>query len=361
MISIFHARFRRLKRPLLLLTASFSLFFGILFFSRHSAFYTLHRAYVDQSSYQFDAAPQTAVSIVTSGPYAVAIFLGTQFDAEEDDEDDADSYYVGVRTLVYQLLHASSTKFTSPIPVVIMTAKGVRESKRQRLRRDGAVVVEIEKLAHSIDIEVPWYYQVHDKLRAFDPTVMPFEKVALLDADMVITRPLDAIFQDTNSSRFPVNTSPTQPPPPGLPQLPESYALAATPDIPERAPVFPPDVDHEENRDYFNAGVILSSPSKELFQYYLALLARPELFDHWLPEQDLLNFAHRWDGPMPWRQLDLSWHMIFPTEVDFDAGMAILHCKFWELDLEPCCQTALARRWEMQGYWEGRERREVRT
>lgn len=368
MISIFHIGFRRLKRPLLLLTASFSLLFGIFIFSRHSALCTLHRAYADQSSYQFEtsrlrssAASQTAISIVAPSPYAVAIFLGTQFDAKDDEEDDADSYYVGARTLVYQLLHAPTTKFTSPIPVVIMVAEGVRESKRQRLRHDGAVVVEIEKISHSIDIEVPWYFQVHDKLRAFDPVVMPFEKVALLDADMVITRPLDVIFQDTNSTRFPVDKNSTQPPDLGLPQLLESYALAATPDIPGRDPVFPPDVDHEENRDYFNAGVILSSPSEELFQYYLSLLARPELFDHWCPEQDLLNFAHRWDGPMPWRQLNLSWHMIAPTEADLDAGMAILHCKFWESDLEPCYPTALARRWQMQGYWEGRERKDVWT
>lgn len=368
MIPIFHLRFSCLKRRFLLLTASISIFFGALLFSRHLALYTLHRACTDQLSYQSgtprsssSTASQMAISAATPGPYAVAIFLGTQFDAKDNDEDDADSYYIGARTLVHQLLHAPSTMFTSPIPVVIMVAEGVRESKRQRLRHDGAVVVEIEKIAHSIEIDVPWYFQVHDKLRAFDPTVMPFEKVALLDADMVITRPLDAIFQDTNSTFFPVNTSSTQPTVPGLSQLPESYALAATPDIPDRAPVFPPDLDHEENRDYFNAGVILSSPSKELFQYYLSLLARPELFDHFLPEQDLLNFAHRWDGPMPWRQLNLSWHLIVPTEADFDAGMAILHCKFWEPALEPCYQTALARRWEMQGYWEGRERKEEWT
>lgn len=56
---------------------------------------------------------------------------------------------------------------------------------------------------------------------------MPFEKVALLDADMVITRPLDALFQDTNTTHFPVDTNSTKLPAPDLPELPERYALAA--------------------------------------------------------------------------------------------------------------------------------------
>lgn len=341
--------------------ASFSVLSGILLYSQSSASSTLHQAYIDQSSYQLglssvnSGADPQIVSPITPSPYAVAIFLGTEFDAEDSDEDNSDRYYVGARTLVYQLLHAPSTKFTSPVSVVILATQGVYESKRQRLRLDGAVVVEIERLEHSIDIEVPFYHEVFDKLRAFDPAVMPFEKIALLDADMVITRPLDALFQDTNTTHFPVDTNSTKLPAPDLPELPERYALAATPDIPGRNPVFPPDVDNEENRDYFNAGVIVSSPTEKLFQYYLALLGRPELFGHWLPEQDLLNLAHRWDGPMPWRQLDLSWHLILPTEADFNAGMAILHCKYWQPAGDPCHQTALARRWQMQGYWEGRK------
>ncbi|KAL5360855.1 nucleotide-diphospho-sugar transferase [Aspergillus floccosus] len=340
--------------------AGLSVFWGLSLFFPH----TLRRACMYQSSCQFGLgsanspiASETdnqSPPIATLDTNAVAIFLGTEPDANDEEEDDADHYYVGARTLVYQLLHAPTTRFTSPVAVVILAAEGVRETKVEQLRHDGAVIVQVEKLEHSVHIDVPEYHQVFDKLQAFDPAVMPFRKVALLDADTVITRPLDALFQDANSTRFPVNISCTKPLASGLPQLPDSYTLAATPDIPGRAPVFPPDVDHEENRDYFNAGVILSSPSEELFQFYLGILARPELFGHWLPEQDLLNYAHRWDGPMPWTQLNLSWHLIAPTEADFNAGMAILHCKHWQHATDPCHQTSFARRWEMQGYWEGR-------
>lgn len=361
MMALFSGRPYRRKRIQFLLIASISVFLGVLLLSRHLLFDTLRQSPFNKSSYPFGRpSPNSSGSLripkTKPGAYAVAIFLGTEFDAEDDDEDNTDRYYVGVRTLVYQMLHAPSTRFSSPISVVILAAEGVRESKRQRLRHDGAVVIDIERIEHSVDIDVPGYHQVFDKLRAFDPSVMPFEKVALLDADMVITRPLDLLFQDTNSTQFPVNKNSTKPPPAGLPELPDSYAIAATPDIPGRNDsVFPPDVDHEENRDYFNAGVIVSSPSQKLFQFYLALLTRPELFGHWLPEQDLLNFAHHWDGPMPWRQLDLSWHLIRPTDTDFHAGMAILHCKYWEFVADRCHNTALARRWEMEGFWEGKE------
>jgi alpha-N-acetylglucosamine transferase len=230
----------------------FTAVLGVLLLSRYLLFDTLRQSPLNKSSYQFgrpspNSSGSPSIPKAKPGTYAVAVFLGTEFDAEGDDEDNKDRYYVGVRTLVYQMLHAPSTRFTSPISVIILAAEGVQESKRQRLRHDGAVVIDIQRIVHSVDIAVPGYHQVFDKLRAFDPSVMPFEKVALLDADMVITRPLDLLFQDTNSTQFPVNKNSTKPPPAGLPELPDSYAIAATPDIPGRnRSVFPPDVDHEK-------------------------------------------------------------------------------------------------------------------
>jgi alpha-N-acetylglucosamine transferase len=266
-------------------------------------------------------------------------------------------YYVGARTLIYQLLHAERTKFSSPVSVVILVTTGVRESKRQRLGDDGAIVVEIEDVEHSVDIAVGRYKEVFDKLRVFDPRIMPYEKVALLDADMVITRPLDAIFEDPASQRFLVNRNATSPLAPGLPPIPDSYVLASTPDIAYRPFGFPPNLAAEEKRDYFNAGVIVLSPSTELYKLYLAVLSRTELFDGFWPEQNLLNYVHGRDGPMPWATLDLLWHLPGPTGADFEAGMAILHCKFWNPASDPCQQSAVSRRWEMQGYWSGREER----
>lgn len=303
-----------------------------------------------------DTSNPQAIKKLPKSRYAVATFLGTELDAKDDTEDDEHLYFVGARTLVYQLLHAERTKFRNPISVVILVTKGVRESKRQRLRDDGAIIVEVADMEHLVEIEVPRYAEVFNKLRVFDPNIMPFEKVALLDTDMVITRPIDSIFDDPASKRFLVNRNATALDP-DLPPLPDSYVLASTPDIASRPYGFPPNLTAEDNRDYFNAGVIVLSPSTELFNLYLAVLRRTDLFDGFWPEQNLLNYVHKRDGPMPWGGLDLLWHLILPSAADFEAGMAILHCKFWDAILDPCHQSALSRRWEMQGYWSGREQR----
>jgi alpha-N-acetylglucosamine transferase len=257
--------------------------------------------------------------------------------------------------LVYQLLHAERTKFSIPVSVIVMVTKEVRESKRQRLRDDGATVVEVEDVEHSVEIVVGRYAEVFNKLRVFDPSVMPFEKVVLLDTDMVITRPLDAIFEEPAAQHSLIDQNATSPLVPGLPPIPNSYILAATPDIAYRPFGFPPNLAVEKNRDYFNAGVIVLSPSMQIFNHYLGVLNRTELFDGFWPEQNLLNYVHRRDGPMPWKTLDLLWHLPGPTKADLDAGMAILHCKFWNPASDPCQQSAVSRRWEMQGYWSGRE------
>lgn len=134
-------------------------------------------------------------------PYCVAFFLGADYHGEDGDADDADWYFMGARTLVYQLLHAPDTKFTDPIeleteliPVIVLATKDVRESKRKRLEADGAKVVVIEEVESTFAIKEPRYTQVLIKLRPFDPEIMLYEKVFLMDTDMVITRPIDAIF-----------------------------------------------------------------------------------------------------------------------------------------------------------------------
>ncbi|KAJ5804935.1 hypothetical protein N7474_010822 [Penicillium riverlandense] len=369
-MNLLNSRLQLTRWPFFLII-SFIFCVALLSFSQHSTTLTIYRGhesfphsddYVQpSSSLNSNATPTSALDpAATKNPpksrYAVALFLGTEFDSVLDEEDDDRHwYYVGARTLVYQLLHAERTKFSSPVPVVVMVTKGVRESKRQRLRNDGAIVVEVEDVDHSVEIVVPRYAEVFNKLRVFDPSIMPFEKVALLDTDMVITRPLDAIFEDPSSQHFLVDHNATSPLAPGLPRIPNSYVLASTPDIAYRPYGFPPNLAAEKNRDYFNAGVILLSPSRDIFKHYLGVLNRTELFDGVFPEQNLLNYVHRRDGPMPWKSLDLLWHLPGPTEADFEAGMAILHCKFWKPAPDPCQQSAVSRRWEMQGYWSGRE------
>jgi hypothetical protein len=174
-------------------------------------------------------------------PHAIAIFLGSDYHAGDDDSDEADWYYMGARTLVYQLLHSPATKLKTPTPVVILVTKDVRESKRIRLQADGATVIEIEEVDHAFSIGEPRYAQVLTKLRVFDYEVMPYEKVFLMDTDMVITRPLDAIFDDESARLNTIDPNATRTDTEReISPLPQNFTFAATPESAERVPIFGP-------------------------------------------------------------------------------------------------------------------------
>jgi alpha-N-acetylglucosamine transferase len=289
------------------------------------------------------------------GRYAIGAFLASKFNGKQDDSDDEDAYFVSARTLIYQLLHAPSTKFREPVPVIMLVTQDVRESKRQRLRDDGALVVEIEHLAHNMTITVERWVETVTKLRLFDPTVMPYEKVLLIDTDMTLTRPLDAIFQDPATELRHSNQSAHIEPEIDAP--PDKFIMAASPESFQREHPYP-FLDPDHKKSYFNSGLIMYSPSAELFQHYMDLINHPDLYYTGAPDQDILNYAHRWGGPMPWKRLHYSWYLNWPNDNDLKGHMALLHTKWWDHAYSYSSDTvekfALVRRWEMEGYWIGK-------
>lgn len=72
--------------------------------------------------------------------YAFATFLASDFTDSPDEIIDNDEYFVATRILAYQILHAPDTKSPSGIPFIVLVNEGVSEAKRERLRRDGAIV-----------------------------------------------------------------------------------------------------------------------------------------------------------------------------------------------------------------------------
>lgn len=77
----------------------------------------------------------------------------------------------------------------------------------------------------------------------------------------------------------------------------------------------------------FNSGLFMYSPSVEIYQYYMRLLDHPDLYYRGIPDQDLLNYAHHWGGPMAWKRLHSSWHINTPKNNDLQGDMALLHAK----------------------------------
>lgn len=91
----------------------------------------------------------------------------------------------------------------------------------------------------------------------------------------------------------------------------------------------PPGQEFYEKDNYMNAGFFVLHPSKDLFDYYITLLDTPEQFDSAYPEQNLLNCAHRTDGPMPWQDLGPGWNSKGASQSDYEKGLKSIHHKWW--------------------------------
>ncbi|KAJ5683865.1 uncharacterized protein N7477_000210 [Penicillium maclennaniae] len=304
-----------------------------------------------------DAVPDGPATGKTSyrGRYAITTFLASHDDEAYQNRDDQDPYFLSARTLVYQLLHSPNTKLQHQIPVIVAVTPDVRESKRRRLRADGAIVVEVEYIAHDTEVVDERLTEMATRLRLFDPNIIPYEKVLLMEPDMVLTRPILDIFQDPSTDPILINDATRVSAELGT--IPERYLMAASPESLQRDHDYP-FLDGDNTVKHFNGGLFMYSPSTEVFEYYKSLLDHPELYYTGSPDQDLINYAHRWGGPMPWKRLHSSWYINWSNDNDFAGNMALLHSKWWvheSSSSDAVERFALARRWEMEGYWVGRD------
>lgn len=125
--------------------------------------------------------------------YAYATFL-----AGNDQSADEDVYFLGARLLTYQLIHDPKTKSNNSIPFVVIVTKTVSLAKRERLQKDGAVVVEVEDLIAEWIAERdpinPRFRDVMTKLRLWQLT--QFDRICLIDGDTVLMDNIDGVFDD---------------------------------------------------------------------------------------------------------------------------------------------------------------------
>lgn len=290
-------------------------------------------------------------SYVEKSPYAYVTLLASnpRFD-KTNSTDDQDEYFVAVRTLAYQLLHAPSTGTNTSIPFIVLATPDIAESKLDRLRKDGATVKVIEKLTETwMKPGLERWRDVLSKLRILELT--EYEKVLCLDADMYITRRLDGIFTDaTTEPHQSIAESAIADEGP----LPKSYMLSAQTYMEGRVHPYPP----SSNTGYFGVGFFLCQPSTAMFNYYLRLAKIEGRFNSNAPEQGLLNYAHRRDGPMPWTEIYYKWTTTWPSMKEYEAGAASLHEKWWDRGI--ALDDGLRKMWfdardSMVAYHEGRD------
>jgi alpha-N-acetylglucosamine transferase len=278
--------------------------------------------------------------------YAFATFLG----GEPNEQ-----YFIATRMLVYQLLYAPETRSRDEnIPIIVVVTKNVTEDRVARLRKDGAIVVPVDLISKDwVKPLVKKWSDVLTKLRIWELT--QFERVCFMDSDTVLTRPLDGIFQDPavitlnstiNEKKILKDEA----------EIPNTYSFAGVPEI-KRKHHFPPNDTAGDfyNSNYLNAGFFVLQPSLKMFDYYLSLLNTPNKFRPDFPEQNLLNYAHRRDGNMPWLQLNATWNIHYPTKEDLEQGAQSLHEKWWSPEQKPLKPYLESWRWRMEGYFEAKD------
>lgn len=256
--------------------------------------------------------------------YAYVLFQADYSNELRDDEEDV--YYMGTRVVIQQLLHNPKTRTNTSIPVVVLATEDVKPHRLEQLRKDGADVRIVQKIPPA-----PWsgghkalarWADAYAKLRTFE--LVDFEKALFMDSDMLVVDRLDSIFQDPATDILTTKTNL------GVEDegpLPAQYMVAAQRAFMWRIHSYPP---AEHDSTDFSSGFYVCHPSKEAFAYYLSLLQVPNRVAVDTQDQDLMHYAHRRDGPMPWTDLQYQWTTTWPSLKDYQLGAKTLHEKFWE-------------------------------
>lgn len=187
-----------------------------------------------------------------------------------------------------------------------------------------------------------------------------YEKVLFLDVDMLLVDRMDDIFAHTAIKPQVSNLTLADP---SEPALSATYMLAAQTIQNQRVHPYPPDPGN-----YFSGSFFLCQPSLTLYDYYISLTQsstptaegddegsnKQQKLDPFLGEQSLLNYAHRRDGPMPWRDVHYTWTTTWPSWREVSKGAKSLHEMWWRDNLpgmEDERDRELQRRW-WQTRWE---------
>ena len=258
--------------------------------------------------------------------------------------------------LAYQLLHAPKTRTRKDYPFVVAVTPEVPSNVRDRLKKDGATIVEVEHLTPGwiADKVEERYSDVMTKMRIASWT--QYDLVLILDLDTVLTDNIDGVF-DIEEARVLDNlhleyegendaVKEDEGP------QPEKYVFAGVSGLAGNH-AFPPK-EEERMRNgpgyWANAGFFIIKPTQELYDHYLTVMEIPHRFDGGWPEEGLLNYVHRPGGNMPWLHLDNIWNTPFAWKGDLDAGVRSLHRKWWAESggLEDYMHQI---RWQMDGWF----------
>lgn len=192
--------------------------------------------------------------------------------------------------------------------------------KVAQLSMDGATIVPVEKLDSSwIKPGHSRWQDVMVKLRLWE--LVDYDRILFLDADTFILKNIDGVFDDAAAQ--PRRTLGKEKIEKNEGKLPRDYLLGTISEVTNSGHEYPP-----VPMGYFNAGFFMMEPNVEIFEYYTSLFDLGR-FDSVFPEQNLLNYAHRQSGNMPWTRLHYSWNIQLPNMNDVKKGVHSVHAKLW--------------------------------
>jgi alpha-N-acetylglucosamine transferase len=222
------------------------------------------------------------------------------------------------------------------VPFLILALPNVPTHQVELLKAEGATIVPIEPLelpaAFDKDfIENSRFRDVLSKLRLWQLT--DYDSILYIDADSYLLANVDDIFTDPDLNT-PMQTQITDGEQSDTDKAvvspPDTYLLAASADT------YGDQTEWEEpgHVNYLCACFMLLAPSSVLFEYYMSILGGPNAPPNAAyPEQDLLIYAHRLDGPMPWKRIPVQWSANdgeMNDELALRGGVRSLHVKGWE-------------------------------
>jgi alpha-N-acetylglucosamine transferase len=206
-------------------------------------------------------------------------------------------YIIGVRAL-----RASLERVGSPYPLVVAVTDGIGPHDRALLEADGCLLRDVEPLRPPTGLQDSYanarFAEVWTKLGVWRLT--EFERLVVLDADMLVTRNMDELFdlaldEDEIAACHACRCNPNRI---------ASYPASWTPQ--NCFYTHCRGIDHTEEPDevdnYFNGGFLVIEPDHEAFTSMLTRLSGlTDLSQYQFAEQDFLNefFAGRW-RPMPY-------------------------------------------------------------
>ena len=275
-------------------------------------------------------SPSTILPSVAPRPqpgskYAFVLFLA-DYSGDTLVTDEQDVYYIGTRVLVHQLLHNPETRTNTSIPVVILATPDVRQHRIDRLIKDGADVRVVEKIdppewSPNKAGQARWA-DAYAKLRTFQ--LVEFEKVLFMDSDMLVVKRMDGIFDDPSTA---ILTPKTDVAKEDEGALPPKYMVAAQAAFERREHSYPPGPSDSGD---LSSGFYVCHPSLEIFDYYMRIMKIPNRLRIDSLDQDLMHYAHRRNGPMPWTDVEYTWTSTWPSMKEYKMGAHSLHEKFWD-------------------------------